>query len=134
MYTDQYKVVTLTNSPRVGSSQAPKKADSAPISQLGSRVVIWRRLIGSICFNHRFSIYFGLSHSCNLAVNMSAGSANETWVIDLVVRPNKKKFLFSVHPSQFFQVGRAFFFFFFFFAMRLILSLLYNGAPVCTYI
>ena len=48
------------------------------------------------------------------------------------VRPNKKKFLFSVHPSQFFQVGRAFFFFFF--AMRLILSLLYSGAPVCTYI
>ena len=30
------------------------------------------------------------------------------------LRPNKKNCLFSVHPSKFFQVGRAFFFVFFF--------------------
>ena len=35
--------------------------------------------------------------------------------INVIVRPGKKKKLFSVHPSQFFQVGRAVFFFFFFF-------------------
>ena len=29
-----------------------------------------------------------------------------------LIRPGKKKKLFSVHPSQFFQVGRAVFFFF----------------------
>ena len=31
------------------------------------------------------------------------------------IRPNKKNCMFSVHPSKFFQVGRAVFFFFFFF-------------------
>ena len=53
----------------------------------------------------------------------------------IIIISQVKKKLFSVHPSQFFQVGRAvfFFFFFFFFAMRFILSLIYSGAPVCTY-
>ena len=64
-----------------------------------------------------------------------------TFAVKVDLRPGKKKKLFSVHPSQFFQVGRAvffcfffvFFLFFFVFAMRFILSLIYSGAPVCTY-